>query len=44
MDALARGAGSAAPVLIDSDMDFAEAADRLRAHSEMAARRRRAPQ
>ena len=27
-------------VLIDSDMDFAEAMDRLRAHSEMAARRR----
>ena len=31
-------------VLIDCDMDFAEAVDRLRAHSEMAARRRRAPQ
>ena len=27
-------------VLIDSDMDFAEAVDRLNAHSEMAARRR----
>jgi hypothetical protein len=27
-------------VLIDSDMDFAEAVDRLHAHSERAARRR----